>query len=153
MIQWQWVLFEQLSVNELYEIIKVRQEIFVVEQNCVYLDADGLDQFSWHLLGWKGGADKRKIVAYLRVVFPRKKYAEPSIGRVLTTLALRGTGLGKELMQRTLIHVADVYPDSPIRISAQQYLEKFYANFGFQVVSEPYDEDGIVHIEMLRNER
>lgn len=153
MIQWQWALFDQLSVSELYEIMKVRQNIFVVEQNCVYLDADDLDQVSWHLIGRQETANQKEIVAYLRVVFPEKIYSEPSIGRVLTTSALRGTGLGKELMQQALVRVAACYPNSPLRISAQQHLEKFYSDFGFESVSEPYDEDGISHIEMLRETR
>ncbi|MBQ0732306.1 MAG: GNAT family N-acetyltransferase [Oleispira antarctica] len=150
MIKWQWVLFDELSLNELYDIMKVRQAVFTVEQDCAYQDADGLDQFSWHLVGWHEHSGEQKVAAYLRVVFPDKKYPEPSIGRVLTAEQARGTGLGKVLIREAITHVVDEYPDAAVRISAQQHLEKFYSEFGFKTVSEPYDEDGIPHIEMLR---
>ena len=149
-MNWKWLSFEQLSREDLYEVLKVRQAIFVIEQNCVYQDADGLDPTSWHLLGWHEDTTGRKLVAYLRVVFPGGKYPEPSIGRVLTTASVRGTGAGQALMREAINHIALEYPQKSIRISAQQYLEKFYFEFGFETVSAPYDEDGIPHIEMLR---
>lgn len=148
-MRWQWTQFSDLSAQQLYEILRERQEVFTVEQDCAYQDADGKDQFAWHLIGWSETAAPR-VQAYLRVVFPGKKYAEPSIGRVLTAASARGSGLGRELMQRAVEETERVYPGSAIRISAQQYLEAFYREFRFEPVSEPYDEDGIPHIEMLR---
>jgi len=149
-MNWLWSSFEELSRDDLYEVLKVRQAVFVVEQNCVYQDADDLDSVSWHLMGWHEGTSRRELVAYLRVVFPGKKYPEPSIGRVLTTASMRGTGAGKELTREAITHIALEYPQMSIRISAQRYLEKFYSEFGFEAVSDPYEEDGIPHIEMLR---
>jgi len=111
---------------------------------------DDLDQVSWHLIGWSEGTYKKKIIAYLRVVFPGKKFTEPSIGRVLVIPESRKQGLGKKLTAEAIARIAVEYPNSTIRISAQQYLEKFYSALGFRTVSKPYKEDGIPHIEMLR---
>jgi len=153
MVEWQWSLFDELSLGELYEILKIRQAIFVVEQDCAYQDVDDLDQVAWHLVGRQKGAIKKEIVAYLRVVFPGKKCPEPSIGRVLVMPELRNTGLGKRLVSAAIAHIADEYPNTAIRISAQQQLEKFYAELGFRTTSKPYKEDGIAHIEMLKSVR
>lgn len=150
MIEWQWCSYEELTRDTLFEIIKVRQEVFIVEQNCAYQDVDDLDRFSWHLIGWRKDSAGEKLVAYLRVVFPGKKYLEPAIGRVVTAPSVRGTGLGYELTQEAISRVRQIYPNTDIRISAQQYLEGFYSKFGFEKVGNPYDEDGIRHIEMLR---
>lgn len=151
MIEWQWKTFDELSAGELYEILKVRQEVFAVEQSCVYQDLDDLDKTAWHLLGWNvSTSGPRDIHAYLRVVFPACKYREPSIGRVLTVKQARGTGLGKALLEQALLHMEKEYRNQRIRISAQLYLDEFYAGFGFEKVSEPYDEDGILHIEMVK---
>ncbi len=149
-VRWQWVLFEDLSAWEVYEILKARAEVFVVEQDCAYQDIDDLDKSAWHLLAWRQDKDRQALVAYLRVVFPGKKYPEPSIGRVLTVLSARGTGLGRQLTERALVHVQHEYPGQSVRISAQRRLKNFYADFNFETVSEPYDEDGIPHVEMLR---
>ena len=146
-MEWKWLRFDQLSVNQLYAMLQVRQEVFVVEQNCIYLDADGVDQHSWHLMAMKEEA----VLAYCRVVDPGIKYDELSIGRVLTAQSARGTGLGKILLQNAIDNIEHNIGAVPIRISAQQYLEKYYLGFGFKTVSEPYDEDGIPHIEMLRS--
>ena len=151
MIQWQWKAFEELSANDLYEILKVRQEVFAVEQNCVYQDVDDLDKMSWHLMAWNvSDPASPGLHGYLRVVFPTYKYPEPSIGRVLTVKQARGTGLGKELLANALVQIEKEYESQTIRISAQLYLYDFYAGYGFEKASEPYDEDGILHIEMLR---
>ena len=145
----QWCTFNQLSLAQLYEILRARQQVFTVEQDCAYQDADGKDPHSWHLACWESNAESPALLAYLRVVFPGKKYTEPSIGRVLTCDHVRGTGLGKTLMQRAIQHTHQELPHAAIRISAQLYLKKFYEELGFAQVSEPYDEDGIPHIEML----
>lgn len=150
MIKWQWSLFDELSLRELYAILKIRQAVFVVEQECAYQDADDLDHVAWHLIGWREELHKKTCVAYLRVVFPGKKFSEPSIGRVLITPELRKKGLGKKLTAEAIARIAEAYPNAAIRISAQQHLQRFYSDFGFKAVSEPYKEDGIPHIEMLR---
>ena len=150
MINWRWALFEDLTVQDLYEILRARSQVFVVEQDCAYQDIDDLDQHAWHLLGWRQGRGNEVLVAYLRVVFPGKRYPEPSIGRVLTILSERRSGAGKQLTEVALGHIEREYPGSAIRISAQHRLERFYSEFGFKTVSEPYDEDGIPHVEMLR---
>lgn len=146
-LTWRWCAFDALSVHELQNIFMARQEVFVIEQQCIYLDADGCDEQSHHLAAWAAG--HRMPFAYARVVAPGVKYAEPSIGRVITTAPARGTGLGRELVRRAIAHARTVYPDRGIRISAQSRLERFYAGFGFEIVGEPYLEDGIPHTEML----
>ncbi|SDJ55197.1 GNAT family N-acetyltransferase [Microbulbifer yueqingensis] len=153
MVQWQWSRFTALDNRQQYEVLRVRQQVFTVEQNCAYQDADGKDWVAWHLCGWAPDADEPRLLAYLRVVDPGEKYAEPSIGRVLTTAASRGSGLGRALMGRALEHSDRSHDGAAIRISAQRHLEGFYQEFGFEQVSPPYDEDGIPHIEMLRPAR
>lgn len=150
MHDWQWSRFEDFTLQQLYTILRLRQAVFVEEQDCAYQDADGMDQLSWHLAAWKQGNGEAELQAYLRVVDPGLKYAEPSIGRVLTAKAARGTGLGRKLMARALSLCEEQFGQCAIRISAQLYLADFYREFGFAQVSEPYDEDGIPHIEMLR---
>lgn len=152
-IAWQCERFVDLAPVALYASLKARSEVFVVEQRCVFLDMDDLDADALHLLGWtNGGSPQREAVlaAYLRLIAPGRKYAEASIGRVLTTRAYRGIGLGRVLMQEGLRRAASAYPGAPLRIGAQRYLERFYASLGFRVASEPYDEDGIEHVQMLR---
>ena len=149
-IQWQWKRFAELAPAELYGLLAARAEVFVVEQSCVFQDADGLDPFARHLLGWTGPEEDRTLAAYLRLIEPGRKYAEPSIGRVLTTATFRRTGLGRVAMREALAHAAVLYPGSAVRIGAQRRLERFYMELGFHTASEPYDEDGIPHVEMLR---
>ena len=148
---WHWAPFKNLSLTDLYDLMRLRQEVFVVEQNCVYLDADGYDQKARHLLGRDG---KGELVACLRLFAPGVKYPafpnEASIGRVCTAASARGTGLGQELMRRGIAETERLWPESGIRISAQAYLLSFYGKLGFAAVSEPYDEDGIPHVEMVR---
>lgn len=151
MIEWQRASFHELANVELYEVLAQRQKVFVLEQQCFYNDFDGLDVDAHHLIGWRSGADgMRELVAYLRVLAPGAKYDEMSIGRVLTTQAARGTGAGRELLARGIAFAEALHPGHRIRIGAQQYLEAFYQSFGFQTISEPYDEDGIMHVDMLR---
>ncbi|HXH02094.1 MAG TPA: GNAT family N-acetyltransferase [Candidatus Competibacteraceae bacterium] len=144
-LRWQFLPFDALDIHTLYELLALRQAVFVVEQECPYLDADGVDKLCHHLLGWRCG----RLVACLRVVPPEVKYAEPSIGRVLTAPDERHSGLGRTLLAEGLRRTRELYPGQRVRISAQAYLQRFYKEFGFRVVSEPYDEDGIPHIEML----
>ena len=146
-VTWRWSSFDQLSLRELQFIYMARQQVFAVEQACAYLDADGYDEQSFHLAAWSPA--ERAPLAYARVVHPGLKYAEPSIGRVVTTAAGRGTGLGRELLRRAILHAREAFPNQGIRISAQSYLEPFYGSFGFAIVGERYLEDGIPHTEML----
>lgn len=139
---WHDRRFDELSARELYAIIALRETVFAVEQRCAYLDADGIDLVAHHLWATQGDA----VVAYLRVVPPGAKYAERSIGRIVTAPAVRRSGIGRELMRRGLALAGR----APIRISAQAYLERFYSEYGFARVSDNYDEDGIPHLEMLR---
>jgi ElaA protein len=144
-----WVKpFAQLSASELYALMRLRQEVFVVEQNCAYLDADGHDAPCIHV--WCTADEDPRLLAALRVVPPGEKYAEASIGRVVSASFARRTGAGRAVVERGLVELERAFGVVPVRISAQQYLERFYRGFGFETVSAPYDEDGIPHIEMLR---
>lgn len=150
-LNWRFTRLTDLSVTELYQILRARQEVFIVEQDCVYLDADGYDEVSWHLAAW---SPRHPLpLAYARLVDPGHKYAEPSIGRVITTAAGRGTGLGRELLRRMLVEVDRLYPDQGVRISAQSHLQPYYGAQGFAAIGEDYLEDGIPHREMLRSPR
>ena len=126
---------------------QLRQQVFGLEQNCVYQDIDGCDEASHHLAAWS--ATQRMPLAYARLVSPGVKYAEPSIGRVVTTAVARGTGLGRELMRRAIAWSGELFPGQGVRISAQSRLEAFYGGMGFVNVGERYLEDGIPHTEML----
>ena len=150
MIDWQFSSFKDLGPADLYEVLAQRQQVFILEQTCLYPDIDGLDPVAHHLLGWRTVEDKRQLVAYLRVLGPGVKYDEMSLGRVITTQAARGSGAGRALLARGIDCAEALYPGHRIRIGAQQYLEQFYQSFGFVTVSAPYDEDGIQHIDMLR---
>lgn len=148
--QWHCKQFAELSLLELYDILKIRQSVFVVEQNCAYLDVDELDKVSWHFFATrKSGQDTKQIVAYLRIVLPTYKYEEPSLGRILTIPSERRLKIGTMLIKKALVFLQSEYPQQAIRISAQLYLQHFYEQFGFKAVAAPYDEDGIAHIEML----
>jgi ElaA protein len=150
MLTWQCLPFDRLSTKEIYAILKARQVVFVVEQNCPFLDADDVDQHCLHLSGWQVRDITNALAAYARLVPPKLKYLEPSIGRVITSPEFRGQGLGKELMQRAVRAMDELYPGFAIRIGAQQYLERFYSGFGFVTASPAYIEDGIPHVEMVR---
>ena len=143
----EWTLkpFYELTLDELYAILHLRMEVFVVEQNCVFQDCDFKDQVSHHLMGWFEG----KLVAITRLVPPGTSYAEPSIGRVVTSPAYRKMKFGRELMSRSVENCYQLFGKQPIRIGAQLYLKNFYESFGFCQVGEPYPEDGINHITML----
>jgi len=146
-IQWVTKSFADLSNSELYEILRLRSEVFVVEQNCVYLDIDNNDQKAYHTLGSIGA----ELVATTRLFDKNIMYdGYQSIGRVLTAPKYRLTGAGKELMTYSIQACERLFGKSPIKIGAQYYLKKFYSNFGFEQVGEIYLEDGIEHIPMIR---
>ena len=150
MVIWQCTRFSDLTNEAMYAVFKLRQDVFVVEQNCPYHDIDELDRIAQHVLGWQTSANaKDELIAYLRLVPPGKKYKEPSIGRVITRFTHRRKGLGLELMRVALNSSRQHFPGEGNRISAQAHLEGFYSSLGYEVVSEPYDEDGIPHLEML----
>jgi ElaA protein len=147
---WQWSRFSELRPEDLYAAVQLREAVFIVEQQCPYNDADGRDPHAWHLLGWSDSQSGRELVAYARVFEPGVRYTEASIGRVVTAPRVRGSGLGKALMAEALRRAESLAPGQAIKIAAQRRLEKFYLELGFRTVSEPYEEDGITHVDMLR---
>ena len=157
-LQWQFARFDDLPIRDWYAASAARADVFVMEQNCPFQDNDGADFDSWHLLAWQsegtgrepGAGNKRALAAYCRIVDPGVKFAEPSIGRVVTPAPFRLKGYGKTLMAEAVKRHEQLYPGLPNRIGAQQRLEKFYRAFGFETVSDMYIEDGIPHVEMLR---
>lgn len=144
-LNWQCNYFNELGTGELYAILQLRNDVFVIEQNCVYQDADNKDLASYHLMGWDGDS----LACYCRILPPGISYTEASIGRVVCSPAYRNAGAGSELMKRAIIHTLAQFDCNTIRISAQLYLQKFYELLGFIKVSETYLEDDIPHIEML----
>ncbi len=148
MIHYSCKPFYKLSHDELYAIMVLRQEVFVVEQKCAYVDADKLDQKGHHLMGFD---EARRLVAYARILPTATRYEEyPSIGRVITAKVVRGTGIGRELMEEGIERLYDIYGLSPIKVSAQIQLKAFYESLGFAQVGKKYREDGIWHIGMLK---
>jgi ElaA protein len=147
-IVWKIKTFEELTNVELYAIVQLRLAVFSVEQNCPYQDADGKDLKSFHLMGMDESAE---LVAYSRIVPAGISFNEVSIGRVVTSQKVRGTGTGKELMKNSIQFIKKQFGKTPIRIGAQCYLIKFYSEFGFEIASEKYLEDNIPHIEMVFN--
>jgi ElaA protein len=138
--------FQELTVNELYDLLKLRSEVFVVEQNCVFLDQDDKDQKCYHLLLYS--ADQ--LVGYSRLVPAGLSYQEMAIGRVVSSPAMRGKGVGKLVMELSIEYCHKLYKIGVIRIGAQTYALGFYGALGFVSDGEVYDEDGIEHIEMVR---
>lgn len=149
-MDWHCKHFDGLKLDELYQILAARTGVFVMEQNCLYNDVDGRDNRCLHLFAQDDAGGQPIIAAYLRLLPPGLVYPEAAIGRVLTTAAYRGTGIGRELMARALEQAHAHWPGSAVRINAQAYLQNFYESFGFVLVKGPYDEDGIPHVEMLR---
>jgi ElaA protein len=145
-IEWSLKKFADLTPDELYALLQLRSEVFVVEQNCVFLDMDNKDQACYHLLGWQDG----KLVASTRIVPPGIAYQLPSIGRVVSSPANRGAGIGKLLMEKSIQETERLFGKQSIKIGAQVYLLKFYSSLGFQSSGDIYMEDGIEHIEMIR---
>lgn len=171
MLTWRFARLDELTPREVHDLLRARSAVFVVEQDCVFLDADGADVDCWHLLGYRhpspapsqgkgeeapppapgeGRGEGRALAAYCRLVPPGVKFPEPSIGRVVTTAAARRTGAGRALMREAVSRAESLWPGAAIRIGAQVYLERFYGEFGFVKASDVYVEDGIPHIEMLR---
>jgi len=147
MINWSFKKFDNLTPRELYLALQLRNEVFVVEQNCVFQDADNKDQASHHLMGW----DEDVLVAYSRIVPPGIAYDSfPSIGRVVTSPTMRRTGIGKILMEQSIEELQKLFGKTSIKLGAQLYLKKFYESFGFLQSGDVYIEDGIPHIEMMR---
>ena len=145
-MSWELKKFADLTNNELYDVLRLRVDIFVVEQNCPYPEIDGKDPQSLHLMYWENGV----LVAYARILPPGLSYDEPSIGRVIVAETHRGTGLGHELLDRAIKASLAEY-NQPIKIGAQAYLENYYNAAGFVKVSDVYLEDDIPHIDMLRS--
>jgi len=145
-VNWLWCRFGELGVDNLYDALALRCRVFILEQGA-YLDPDGVDRQSWHLLG-RDEADT--LQAYLRVVDPGVKYSEPAIGRVITSPEARGTGVGRKLFAEGVVRCEAAWPGQGIRISAQAHLERLYGGYGFVRVGEPYLEDNIPHLEMVK---
>jgi len=145
MITWTLKKFDDLTPHELYAILQLRNEVFVVEQQCAFQDADNKDQISYHIMGMEAAS----LVAYTRLVPPGISYAEPAIGRVVTAAQVRGTGAGRQLMEYSITQCYALFGHCQIRIGAQVYLKKFYTSLGFRTDGEIYLEDGIQHIEMI----
>ncbi|MDQ7047995.1 MAG: GNAT family N-acetyltransferase [Enterobacterales bacterium] len=146
-IDWQWYLFEQLKPNQMAAMLALRQEVFVVEQNCPYLDIDGKDPQAMHLIGWQN----QTIIATLRLFESYPDYDNHvSIGRICTAQSVRGKGVGQQLMDQVIDYIKQNFPSKKIQIGAQYYLKPFYTSFGFKQISEIYLEDGIEHILMIK---
>jgi len=150
-----WILkkFDELSTRELYAILRLRSEVFVVEQNCPYLDTDELDFESWHLMGWSNQENESQpsLLAYTRILPPGLAFEYASIGRVVTSPKARASGIGRQLMQQSIQNLYNLFGQVPIKIGAQLYLIKFYESLGFAKQGDVYLEDGIEHIKMLKN--
>ncbi|MBE8715394.1 GNAT family N-acetyltransferase [Sphingobacterium hungaricum] len=146
-MDYSWAIkeFQELSATELYKILQLRIDVFMLEQDCLYPECDNKDFKSAHIFAQSG----EQIIAYARLVHPGISYSESSIGRVVVHKDFRKFGLGKELMVRSIEQVLKTYPNRGIRISAQAHLQKFYEELGFLKVSDEYLEDNIPHIEML----
>lgn len=149
-IEWKLAEFEQLSLEQLYQALSLRQQVFIVEQDCPYNDADGLDQACWHLLGYTEVDGKQQLVAYSRIVPAGLKFDLPAIGRVVTSQSVRREGAGKQLMAQSIQSLQTLFGSNACRISAQMYLLDFYQSFGFEEVGASYLEDGIPHVDMVR---
>jgi ElaA protein len=146
-LRWQWAPFAALDGASVYALLALRAEVFVVEQRCAFQDPDGLDPAAWHLLGWDGAT----LAACLRLLPAGVRYAEPSIGRVVTAPTHRARGLGRVLMLEGLRRAEATLGRVPLALGAQSHLERFYASLGFARTGPDYDEDGIPHVPMRRD--
>ena len=143
---WRLLAFEDLRVPELYEVLRLRSAVFVVEQQCIFHDIDGTDPQAKHLLGVRGG----ELLAYTRCFEAGVKFPEASFGRAVIRQSARGTGLGHALIEQSITAISQLWGPQPIRIGAQTQLAGFYGKHGFEDTGKPYLEDGIAHLEMLR---
>jgi len=146
-LEYTFKRFDSLTGREMYDVLRARQAVFVLEQTCLYPDIDDWDPASHHLLGRDADG---QLVAYLRLLPPGSRYPEASLGRVLTTTRGRKQGFGRQIMNEGIRLADELFPESGIRLPAQCYLERFYRELGFETVSAPFDEDGIPHVEMVR---
>jgi ElaA protein len=140
-IEWRWKFFDDLTTAEVYAMLAARSQVFVIEQNCLYGDIDGLDTEAWHLFAFGPGEPRPKLA-------PDESDADIRIGRVLTTADFRGVGLGNQMLARAVGHIAEQWPNVPVRLHAQAHLQGFYGAFGFVPISEIHEEDGIPHVWM-----
>jgi ElaA protein len=153
-LEWRWKAFDELTSAEVYAMLAARSAVFVIEQNCLYGDIDGLDLDAWHLLAFGAtddattGAARPLLAGYLRVLLPDADDGDIRIGRVLTTAEFRGIGLGNAMLDRAIAHIRTQWPGTPMRLHAQAHLQGFYGSFGFAPVSEIHEEDGIPHVWM-----
>ena len=148
-IQWEVKTFQQLTVDQLFDVLQLRVDVFVVEQQCSYSELDTLDRHgeTRHLTGYDGN---RQLIAYTRILGPGQRYPEVGIGRFVVKAEFRKQGIGHQLIQKALQEISTRWPQTPVKIAAQGYLHRFYAQYGFTEVSDGYLEDGIPHVEMVR---
>jgi ElaA protein len=146
MMKWNLKQFDDLTPEELYQILQLRNEVFIVEQNCPYQDLDNKDLKAFHLMG----IQQNKLLAYSRLIAPGISYSESSIGRVVSSPSVRKSGIGKKLMTESITQIRNLFHTDTIRIGAQLYLKKFYESFGFIQDGDTYLEDNIPHIIMVR---
>lgn len=156
-LEWRWKPFSGLTATEVYDMLAARNAVFIVEQQCVYHDIDGLDKDAWHLLAYAPAGQARpdgdraagpSLAGYLRVLLPDASDADVRIGRVLTTSDFRRIGLGSAMLEQALKHIVAQWPEAAIKLHAQAHLQMFYGAFGFEPISEVHDDDGIPHIWM-----
>jgi len=156
-LEWRWKPFADLTADEAYDMLEARNAVFIVEQQCVYNDVDGLDKDAWHLFAYsrgdaagiaQDGAEGPKLAGYLRVLLPDATDTDVRIGRVLTTSAFRRIGLGSAMLAQALKHIVAQWPEAAIKLHAQAHLQMFYGAFGFEPISDVHDDDGIPHIWM-----
>ena len=153
-ISWQWFHYSELGVEDLHDLLTIRQLVFIVEQASIYLDADIFDRQAYHLcVRHAAGASADKttasLVAYARLIAPKIKAPEVIIGRILVEKSYRGNGLALKLVERCLEQCRSLFPDSNIKLSAQCHLIAFYSKFGFETIGKPYDDGGIEHVDMI----
>ncbi|MFT6220895.1 MAG: ElaA protein [Candidatus Endobugula sp.] len=154
-ISWKCQTFDELSATSLFELYRLRQQVFVIEQQCIYEDIDATDKTALHVLGWNDGADAPSTLcatlrAYLRIMDLQDNAQTVSIGRVVIAMESRRAGIGTQLMRTALGYIDGIAPKATITLSAQHHLSNFYHTLGFVVASAPYDEDGIPHVHMIK---
>ena len=148
-VDWSCFCLSQMSSDQLFELLRMRQNIFIIEQSCIYSDIDDHDLSCWHLLGYGYNSE---LQAYCRLLKPQTIYKEAATGRVLVKEEYRRRGLARDLMLEAHRRCELIFKSSAVRLNAQVYLKEFYEDIGYRCVSGPYSEDGIMHVEMLRVE-